>query len=74
MRDAKLPVASAGCSLKATPKKIIMHVLTHELSHWTQIATLLRSNGFKGDFHDFMFSPVLAGEFKTEQVKASEGR
>ena len=63
-----------GWSLKATPKKIIMHVLTHELRHWAQIATLLRVNGFKGDFHDFIFSPVLGGEFKTEQAKASQGR
>jgi len=28
-------------------------------------------NGFKGDFHDFIFSPVLGGEFRTEQAKAS---
>ena len=55
-----------GWSLKATPKKIIMHVLTHELRHWAQIATLLRLNGFKGDFHDFIFSPVLGGEFRSE--------
>ena len=40
-----------GWPLKATPKKIIMHVLTHEIRHWAQIATLFRLNGFKGDFH-----------------------
>ena len=60
-----------GWSLKATPKKIILHVLTHEIRHWAQIATVFRLNGFKGDFHDFIFSPVLGGEFRTEQAKAS---
>jgi uncharacterized damage-inducible protein DinB len=60
-----------GCSLKATPRKIIIHILMHEIRHWAQIATLLRLNGFKGDFHDFIFSPVLGGEFRSEQAKAS---
>jgi len=60
-----------GWSLKATPKKIILHVLTHEIRHWAQIATVLRLNGFKGDFHDFIFSPVLGGEFRAEQARAS---
>ena len=60
-----------GWSLKATPKKIIIHVLTHEIRHWAQIATVFRLNGFKGDFHDFIFSPVLGGEFRTEQARAS---
>ena len=60
-----------GWSLKATPKMIIIHVLTHEIRHWAQIATVFRLNGFKGDFHDFIFSPVLGGEFRAEQVKAS---
>ena len=52
-------------SLKATPKKIVIHVLTHEIRHWAQIATMLRFNGFTGDFHDFIFSPVLGGEFRS---------
>ena len=60
-----------GWSLKATPRKIIIHVLTHEIGHWAQIATVLRLNGFKGEFHDFIFSPVLGGEFRTEQATAS---
>lgn len=60
-----------GWSLKATPKKIIIHVLTLEIRHWAQIATVLRLNGFEGDFHDFIFSPVLGGEFRSEQARAS---
>lgn len=49
-------------SLTATPKKIIFHVLMHEIRHWAQISTLLRLNGMTGAFHDFLFSPVLGGE------------
>jgi uncharacterized damage-inducible protein DinB len=62
-----------GWSLRATPKKIIIHFLTHEICHWAQIASLFRLNGFKSDFHDFIFSPVLGGEFRSEQAKASQG-
>ena len=51
-------------SLKATPKKIVVHVLMHEVRHWAQIGTVLRLNGLTGEFHDFLFSPVLGGEFK----------
>jgi uncharacterized damage-inducible protein DinB len=60
-----------GGVLKATPKKIILHVLMHEVRHWAQIATLFRLNGLKGEFHDFLFSPVLGGEFRRQQAKAS---
>lgn len=49
--------------VKATPRKVLVHVLMHEIRHWAQIATLLRLNGFKGEFHDFLGSPVLGGEF-----------
>jgi len=50
--------------LRATPRKIVVHVLVHEIRHWAQIGTLLRLNGLKGEFHDFLFSPALGGEFK----------
>lgn len=49
-------------SLKATPRKIIVHVVMHEIRHWAQIATLLRFNGLTTDFHDILFSPVLNAE------------
>jgi uncharacterized damage-inducible protein DinB len=52
--------------LRATPRKIVVHVLLHEIRHWAQIGTLLRLNGLTGEFHDFLFSPVLGGEFKRE--------
>ena len=51
-------------SLKATPRKLVSHVLIHEIRHWAQIATLCRFAGLRGEFHDFLFSPVLGGEFE----------
>jgi uncharacterized damage-inducible protein DinB len=59
-----------GNLLRATPKKMIIHVLLHEVRHWGQIATLFRLNGLKVDFHDFLFSPVLGGEFRRQQTRA----
>ena len=50
--------------LTASPRKIVVHVLFHEIRHWAQIATLLRLSGEKVDFHDFLFSPVMGGEFR----------
>ncbi len=47
----------------ATPRKIIMHVLMHEIRHWAQIGTLLRLNGIVDEFHDFLASPVMGGGF-----------
>lgn len=48
--------------LVATPRKILLHVLVHEVKHWAQVATLLRLQGLKGEFHDLLFSPVLGTE------------
>jgi uncharacterized damage-inducible protein DinB len=54
----------------ATPRKIVMHVLMHEIRHWAQIGTLLRLNGVVDDFHDFLASPVLGGGFVREDQAA----
>ncbi len=53
--------------LRATPRKIVIHILMHEIRHWAQIATLLRLEGLTDEFHDFLFSPVLGGEFRRER-------
>ena len=47
-------------SISATPKKIVTHVLMHEIRDWAQIGTLLRLQGLVGEFHDFLFSPAMA--------------
>ena len=49
--------------VSATPRKVIAHVLMHEIRHWAQIATIFRLNGVKGELHDFLLSPVLGGKF-----------
>jgi len=56
--------------LTATPKKIVTHVLLHEVRHWAQIGTMFRLNGLKVDFHDFLFSPVMGGELRREPQTA----
>ncbi len=62
--DAPMELTLMGNSLTATPKKIVTHVLLHEIRHWAQIATLLRLSGYKVDLHDFIFSPVMGGELR----------
>jgi uncharacterized damage-inducible protein DinB len=56
--------------LTVTPRKIVVHILLHEIRHWAQIATLLRLNGLVDDFHDFLFSPVMGGGIRREQTGA----
>jgi uncharacterized damage-inducible protein DinB len=53
-------------TIRATPRKIVVHVLMHEIRHWPQIATLLRLNGVVAGFRDFLFSPVLSADARTE--------
>jgi uncharacterized damage-inducible protein DinB len=57
-----------GNVVSVTPRKFIVHVLTHEIRHWAQIATILRLNGLTGGSADFLFSPVMGGGFKPTAV------
>ncbi len=52
--------------VNATPRKVVTHIVMHEIRHWAQIGTLLRLNGFPGDSHDFLASPVMGGSWKIE--------
>jgi uncharacterized damage-inducible protein DinB len=54
--------------LAASTKKIISHVLLHEVRHWAQIATILRLSGIKTEPDDFLFCPVLGGEFRNNST------
>lgn len=56
--------------VRTTPRKIVIHILIHEIRHWAQIATLFRLNGLAGEFYDFLVSPVLGGKFIREEDKA----
>ena len=53
-----------GYNVTATPKKIVMHVLLHEIRHWAQIATICRLNGLVVEWQDFLGSPVWGGAFQ----------
>jgi uncharacterized damage-inducible protein DinB len=55
--------------IKATPRKIVTHVLMHEIRHWAQIATLFRLNGLPVEPHDFLFSSAMGGELQRKQGK-----
>jgi uncharacterized damage-inducible protein DinB len=46
-------------TVRSTPRKIVLHVLTHEIRHWAQVATLLRLQGWVAERQDLLFSPVL---------------
>ena len=54
---------------RATPRKIVVHVLMHEIRHWAPIATLFRLQGLTPEFHDFLASPVMGGEYRHGQNK-----
>jgi uncharacterized damage-inducible protein DinB len=43
-----------------TPRKLLFHILIHEIRHWAQIALTVRLAGFEppGD-HDLFYSPAL---------------
>jgi uncharacterized damage-inducible protein DinB len=47
-------------SLTITPRKLVFHILMHEIRHWAQIATAVRNARFAppGD-HDLLFSSAL---------------
>jgi uncharacterized damage-inducible protein DinB len=60
--DTPIGMKILDWSISASTRKIVTHILIHEIRHWAQIATTLRLNGLKPDFHDFLFSPALGGE------------
>jgi|SRR5579864_2343537 len=62
--DAPQEFTIVNSAITVTPRKILIHIVLHEIRHWAQIATLFRLNGLTGEFHDFLFSPVLGGELK----------
>lgn len=58
-------------TLRATHKKVVVHILLHEIRHWAQIATVLRFHGLPmGELHDFLLSPVLGGEMHETKNRA----
>ena len=68
--DAPKEFKSPSLSGQVTPRKIVVHILLHEIRHWAQIATLFRLQGLADEFHDFLFSPAMGGEWKRQQQSA----
>ena len=65
--NAPLQFKLMSSVITASPKKIVTHILVHEMRHWAQIATLLRLQGMRDDFHDFLMSPAMGGSWTREQ-------
>ena len=63
-----------GHNVTATPKKIVMHVLMHEIRHWAQLATLCRLNGLVVEWQDFLGSPVWGGAFQSVSYAGTDAR
>jgi uncharacterized damage-inducible protein DinB len=46
--------------LTFTARKLVFHILFHEIRHWAQIATAVRNAGFPPPgFHDFLFCDTM---------------
>ncbi len=46
--------------MSASKRKCFVHALLHGMRHWAQLATVLRQQGSKADWHhDFMFSKAM---------------
>lgn len=46
--------------MSASKRKCFVHALMHSMRHWAQLATALRQQGTKADWHhDFMFSKAM---------------
>ena len=46
---------------RASVRKIVFHVLLHEIRHWAQIAKMLRERGFvPSGNHDLLASSALS--------------
>ncbi len=50
----------ASTSMVVSPRKLVFHILVHEIRHWAQIATAARNAGFvpPGN-HDLVYSSAL---------------
>ena len=59
--NAPLQFKLMNSVVTASPKKIVTHILVHEMRHWAQVSTLLRVQGIRDEFHDLLLSPVMGG-------------
>jgi len=50
--------------IEASPQKVVLHVLVHEIRHWAQIATECRLAGHATAPQDLLASPLWGGAFR----------
>ena len=56
--DAPVEFALLGTTVHLAPRKVALHIVTHEIRHWAQVGTLLRLDGRKVATQDLLLSPV----------------
>jgi uncharacterized damage-inducible protein DinB len=58
--DEVMTIDIRGRQWTMTPRKLLLHILVHEIRHWAQIALAIRLSGLEppGD-HDLLFSTAL---------------
>jgi uncharacterized damage-inducible protein DinB len=58
--DEVMTIDIRGRQWTMTPRKLLLHILVHEIRHWAQIALAVRLSGLEppGD-HDLLFSKAL---------------
>lgn len=58
--DRTLEISLRDQVVTFTARKLVFHILFHEIRHWAQIATALRNAGFPPPgFHDFLFTDAM---------------
>lgn len=57
--DVARDLVIVNVTRRLSPRKILGHVVLHEIRHWAQVATLLRLQGMKVELHEFLLSPVM---------------
>ena len=50
--------------IEASPQKVVLHVLVHEIRHWAQIATECRIAGDATDPQDLLATRLWGGGFR----------
>ena len=60
LADEQRPLDIRGQLYMTSPRKLLFHILVHEIRHWAQIALAVRLAGFEppGE-HDFFYSTAL---------------
>ena len=56
--DTPVEFPLLGTTVHLTPRKVALHILTHEIRHWAQVGTILRLDGRKVPSQDVLLSPV----------------